>query len=261
MGQSPLSRIRPIFLLPLAIKTTVHTLQGLEHLHASSFFHNDIKPENILRGQDGQAKLGDYGIVGISQNGQPVPAPARYILHAAPETTAGNGIEARTDILQTGLTLFRLLAGLGALRAKFNFLGQANYEAALAAGTLLAASDFPPYIPNAVIRVIKKAIDPDPGKRFQSALEMRRALEKLAFPGHWTVDPGGAFIGLDKRHQFRFESIAAAGTNASLQAFKRNLQSNRETRVSAFTKSNMPAAEARKLEVAFIRAVVAGKVG
>ena len=58
--------------LPLAIRTTVDTLQGLEHLHASSFFHNDIKPENILRGQDGQARLGDYGIVGISQNGQPV---------------------------------------------------------------------------------------------------------------------------------------------------------------------------------------------
>ena len=102
--------------------------------------------------------------MGISQNGQPVPAPARYILHAAPETTAGNGIEARTDILQTGLTLFRLLAGLGALRAKFNSLGQANYEAALAAGKLVAASDFPPFIPNAVIRVIKKAIDPDPGQ-------------------------------------------------------------------------------------------------
>ena len=153
------------------------------------------------------AKLGwvIIGIVGISQNGQPVPAPARYILHAAPETTAGNGIEARTDILQTGLTLYRLLAGLGTLRAKFNSLGKANYETALAAGKLLAASDFPRFIPNGVIRVIKKAINPDPGERYQSALEMRRALEKLTFPGYWTVDPSGAFIGLDKRHQFRFE--------------------------------------------------------
>jgi len=247
--------------LPLAIKTIIDTLQGLEHLHASSFFHNDIKPENILRGQDGQARLGDYGIVGISQNGQPVPAPARYILHAAPETTAGNGIEARTDILQTGLTLFRLLTGLGALRAKFNSLGQANYEAALAAGKLVSDSDFPPFVPNAVIRVVKKSIDPDLGRRYQSALEMRRALEKLAFPGHGTVEPSGAFVGSDKRHRYRFESSASVGANACLQAFKRNLQLGRETRVSAFTKSNMSPAEARKLEIAFVRAVVTGKAG
>jgi serine/threonine protein kinase len=111
----------PANFLPLqvAIRTIVDVLQGLEYLHASNFFHNDIKPDNILRGEQGQAKLGDYGIVGISQNGQPVPAPALYILHAAPETAAGNWIEARTDILQTGLTLFRLLSGHRAERRGF----------------------------------------------------------------------------------------------------------------------------------------------
>jgi eukaryotic-like serine/threonine-protein kinase len=247
--------------LPVAIRTIVDILQGLEHLHACSFFHNDIKPENILRGQQGQAKLADYGIVGISQNGKPVPAPARYILHAAPETSTGNCIEARTDIFQTGLTLFRLLCGLGSLRAKFNASGKVNFEAAMAAGKLISDADFPPFVPRAVIRVVKKSIDPAPSRRYQSALEMRRALEKLSFPGHWTVELTGAFIGLDEKYRFRFESILSAGNKSSLKAFKRHIHSGRETRVSAFTKKNIAPFEARKLEIEFIGAVVAGQVG
>ncbi len=116
--------------LPLAIRAIIDVLQGLEHLHASNFFHNDIKPENILIGPNGQAKLGDYGIVGVSPDGQPVPPPAQYILHAAPETTTGHGIESRTDIFQTGLTFFRLLTGLSALRAKLAAMGGQSYAQA-----------------------------------------------------------------------------------------------------------------------------------
>ena len=74
-----------------------------------------------------------------------------------PRRPAGDGIEARTDILQTGLTLFRLLTGLGALRAKLIVWARQTL-AALAAGKLLSDSDFPPFVPNAVIRVVKKSI-------------------------------------------------------------------------------------------------------
>lgn len=246
--------------LPIAIRSTIDVLQGLEHLHLNNFFHNDVKPQNVLRGPQGEAKLADYGIVGISSTGAPVLPSSWYVLHAAPETVSGNGIEARTDIFQSGLTMFRLLTGLGSLEAKFTLLGRGAYEAALANGSLISRSDFPPFIPNSVSRAVLTAINPDPAKRFQSALEMRRALEKLSFAGHWTVDTTGKLVGSDARHTFRFEHLAASGRNASFEAFKTNKQSGRETRISQFTKKNLSNAEAWRLETAFLKAVVEGKV-
>lgn len=245
--------------LPTAIRTMIDVLQGLEHLHLHNFFHNDVKPQNILRGPQGQAMLGDYGIVGFSPNGAPVLPSMWYALHGAPETTAGNGIEARTDIFQSGLTLFRLLVGLGTLEAKYNSLDQQGYENAIANGALITKADFPAFIPSAVSRVVMTAIDPDPNKRFQSALDMRRALEKLSFPGHWTVDGTGILIGIDNKHSYRFEQILASNDNSSFVAFKKNNASGRETKISEFTKKSISKSEARKLEGQFLKAVVRGK--
>lgn len=245
--------------LPTAIRTMIGVLQGLEHLHLNNFFHNDVKPQNILRGPQGQAKLADYGIVGISANGAPVIPSSWYVPHAAPETVAGNGIEARTDIFQSGLTMFRLLTGLGSLEAKFNALGGAAYAAALAKGSLISRADFPPFIPSAVCRAVLTSIDPDPAKRFQSALDMRRALEKLSFAGHWTVDAAGMLIGVDARHSYRFEHVAASGPNSSFAAFKTNTLSGRETRISQFTKKGLTNSEAKRLVATFLRSVVDGK--
>lgn len=246
--------------LPVAIRSMIDVLQGLEHLHLNNFFHNDVKPQNILRGPQGEAKLADYGIVGVSPTGAPVMPSSWYVLHAAPETVAGNGIEVRTDIFQSGLTMFRLLTGLGSLKAKFTSLGHGAYEAALASGTLISRRDFPPFIPNSVCSAVLSAIEPDPAKRFQSALDMRRALERLSFAGHWTVHATGQMIGSDARHTFRFEHLAASGPNAAFAAFKTNRQSGRETRISQFTQKNLTNAKAYKLEVAFLKAVVEGKV-
>jgi serine/threonine protein kinase len=246
--------------LPTAIRSMIDVLQGLERLHLNNFFHNDVKPQNILRGPKGQAMLGDYGIVGISANGGPVLPSSWYVLHAAPETVAGNGIEARTDIFQSGLTFFRLIAGLGILEAKYNSLGEDAYGAATASGSLIKKGDFSAFIPNVVRRVVLTAIDPDPAKGFQSALEMRRALEKLSFPGHWTIDASGNWIGSDAKHFYRFEHVAAIGANASFAAFRRNNSSGRETKISQFTKKGLTNKELQKLESDFMKAVVEGKV-
>jgi len=244
--------------LPEAIRIIRDILQGLENLHARNVFHNDIKPENILRGPQGQAKLGDYGIVGISPNGQSVPAPGAYILHAAPETVAGNGIEVRTDIFQTGLTFFRLLSGLSVLQAKMNSLGQADYGVKLAEGKLISDSDFQPFIPRAAIRIVKKSINPDPNARYQSALEMRRDLERLSYSGYWTIDPRGEIIGVGPRHQFSFAVTPKAGGKFAFEASKIHNVSKRVTNISAFSCNSSTDAEVRIAKKRLFEAVLEG---
>lgn len=245
--------------LPTALRTVIDVLQGLEHLHQNNFFHNDVKPQNILRGPQGQAKLADYGIVGVSANGAPVQPSSWYKLHAAPETVSGRGIEARTDIFQTGLTLLRLLIGLNTLETKLSTIGSdKSYTDALAKGSLITRADFPPFIPNAVCRAVMRSIDPDPSKRFQSALEMRRSLEKLTFPGYWTVNQIGEMHGEDNYYTYRFTFISSTQSKASLTAFKTNKASGSEKRISQFTVNNLKKSQAKKILNRFIKSVVEG---
>lgn len=253
-------RVNPQNFLPLpdVLRAGKDILQGLDYLHANSFYHNDIKPENILTGSSGQAMLTDYGIVGISAGGQPVPAPGAYRLHMAPEVLAGGNINIQTDIYQVGLSLYRLACGLSCLSTKLAALGWNDYCQAITAGKLLLPSDFPPHIPNRLRNIILRAVAVDSGARYQSALEMRRALEKLAFPGHWTIDSSGNMLGVNGHNEYRFEKQASTGNRFSVTSFRKNTRTGNETRASQFCARDLTSGQADKLLGNFIKYVVAG---
>lgn len=176
---------------PRAIAAVIDVLRGLDYLHDGHLFHNDIKPSNILIGSRGEALLTDYGISCQSPNLMPAVAPDAYVLHRAPETHLTNSISITTDIYQTGLTLFRLLNGFGLIREQRARLGDAEFEIQKKKGNVPADEDFQPFIGTSLRKIIKKATAPDPVERFQTALEMRRALEKIHHYGHWDADASG----------------------------------------------------------------------
>ncbi|MBF8710010.1 MULTISPECIES: serine/threonine-protein kinase [Pseudomonas] len=245
--------------LPKVLRIARDILQGLEYLHARSFFHNDIKPGNILLGEQQQAMLSDYGITGISANGAPVAAPNAYLLHRAPEVVSTGNIGISSDIFQVGMTLARLLIGLHHLSAIRVNIGSAQYEQSIAAGNLLTQKDFPCHIPTAVRSVILKAIHPDPAKRFSSALEMRRALEKLNYPGYWTVDATGKEVGKCGAHEYFYTSVPVAGGKFDVTCTKLNVTSGRTRRVTQFCERGLPHKQAEKVISAFKNFVVTGK--
>jgi serine/threonine protein kinase len=244
--------------LPDVLRAAKDILQGLDYLHSNGFYHNDIKPENVLVGSAGQAMLTDYGIVGVSARGQPAAAPGAYRLHMAPEVLAGGNINIQTDVYQVGLTLYRLGCGLSCLRTKLTALGWTDYCQAINAGKLVARGDFPSHIPNRLRAIILRAVDPDPSQRYQSALEMRRALEKLAFPGYWTIDPAGNMLGVNGRNVYRFEKHATAGNKFSVTSFRKSTKSGNETKAASFCARDLTSKKADELVDSFIKYVVAG---
>jgi eukaryotic-like serine/threonine-protein kinase len=245
--------------LPCVLRVARDILQALEYLHARSLFHNDIKPGNILLGQQQQAMLSDYGIAGISTNGAPVAAPNSYLLHRAPEVVATGFIGVSSDLFQVGMTLARLLIGLNHLRAIRASIGAAQYERQIAMGKLLMQKDFPSHIPATVRRVILKAVHPDPAGRFSSALEMRRAIEKLNYPGYWTVDPGGNEIGMCGAYVY-FHAIApVAAKKFNVTCSRRNASSGRTQRVTQFCKKGLSQKQAERAISDFKQFVVNGK--
>ncbi|MCQ1769556.1 serine/threonine protein kinase [Neorhizobium galegae] len=245
--------------LPAVLRIARDILQGLEYLHARNFYHNDIKPGNILLGPQGQAMLSDYGITGVSSNGAPVAAPNAYVLHRAPEVLATGNIGVSSDIFQVGMTLARLLIHLDHLRAIRSSIGPAQYEQEIAAGSLLEPQDFGCHIPAAVRRVVLRAMHPDQSQRYSSALEMRRALEKLDYPGYWTVDGAGNEVGISRKHEFSYSVSPAIGGKFDVTCSKRNTSSGNSQRITQFCKRGLNQKTADKVVAGFKQFVVTGK--
>ena len=245
--------------LPDVLRIGRDILQGLDYLHARNFFHNDIKPGNILIGGQGQAMLSDYGITGVSNNGQPAAAPDAYLLHRAPEVRTTGNVDAVSDLFQVGMTLGRLLIGLTHLNGIWAMEGQAGYEARIDSAKLLTAGDFPSHIPPAVRRVILKSINPAPTARYASALDMRRELEKLCFPGFWTVNAAGREVGQDQTNSYAFAKVPRAAGRIDVSCTRTNLKSGNTQRVTKFCGQGLEAKAAHKMVSDFKLAVVTGK--
>jgi eukaryotic-like serine/threonine-protein kinase len=245
--------------LPQAIACTIDVLRGLEFLHSLGMYHGDIKPKNILCGSNSSSVLTDYGITCHSATGTPAPMRDAYRFHIAPATLLTSNIDERTDLHQVGMTAFRLLNGIGIVEEKYHRLGETTYFEEVKKGTLIRPNDYAPFIPRQVKTIINKAIDPNPRRQFQSAREFRRALEGLLFPGQWTMDGTGALLGRTEGNEFRFEEHSHTMSKFEIVAFRRNVASGRETRVSAHCATGLTKTGLAKAKQAFIQAVVKGE--
>ncbi len=244
---------------PRAISLTIDVLRGLEYLHEQSIFHNDIKPSNILLGTKNEALLTDYGISCSSPGLLPTAAPNAYVLHRAPETTASNSISVTTDIYQVGLTLFRLLNGLGTIDNLLSKVGFTEFEKLKTQGKVPPIGDFLPFVEPTLMQIIRTATDQDPTRRFQSALEMRRAMEKIPKFGHWDMDSTGALFGTLGRNRYTY-SITKSKAGYVFTAQRENLDTGRQTKISKFTARLALESECNKLKKQLMLAVVKGEL-
>lgn len=157
------------------------------------------------------------------------------------------------------MTLARLLIGLTHLSSIWMKDGQAGYEHKVDAGKLLTAADFPSHIPAPVRRVILRSINPDPAVRYATSLDMRRDLERLSYPGYWTVDASGDEIGHDTNCQYSISLQALGGDSFNLECSRTRSTSGRKQRVSEYCRKGVTRREAQKAIDAFKQMVVTGK--
>jgi len=139
--------------------------------------HRDLKPANILLGRNGHIKLTDFGIArpgAVSLHTADTGRIVGTLPYLSPEQIDGKELTAKTDIYALGATLYEFLAGQRA----FPQFDVSSLVCAKTKGDYKRLKSSP-YMPEALVAIIDKAMENDPQKRFPSAKDMGRSLEKV----------------------------------------------------------------------------------
>jgi eukaryotic-like serine/threonine-protein kinase len=155
---APLSQKIPMS-LPRALQVADQVCDALAYAHSQGVVHCDVKPENILVDLQGHVKVSDFGVARLQGGGSLAGAVSRGLVmgtraYMAPEAMAGGPPDPRMDVYSLGVVLHEMVMG---------FRPEPGSQPE---GTLAP--------------VLRRALARDPGERYASITEMRRALDRLA---------------------------------------------------------------------------------
>ena len=156
-------------------------LEGAGYAHRHGVVHRDLKPQNVLVDDDGKATVTDFGIARagaseITQAGSVMGTP-HYL---SPEQAQGQAVTAVSDLYSVGVMLYEALAG----RVPFEAESAVAIAMKQVSHTPQRPSSINPAVTPALDAVVMRALEKDPGQRFQSAEAFIAALDAAALePG------------------------------------------------------------------------------
>ncbi len=165
--------------------------EGLDAAHAAGVVHRDLKPENVMIDPEGRPVIMDFGVsravggdttLALTTVGSVIGT----IEYMAPEQALGQAIDQRVDIYALGLIAYDLLAGrqrFASATTPLNEMMQRMQQAPTALRTNA------PEIPAEVERIVARALDPDPEKRYQHVRELIDDIEAFQRGGEFVTAP------------------------------------------------------------------------
>jgi len=172
--------------IPIAVSIVAQMLAGLHAAHEATdesgallgIVHRDVSPQNVLVGEDGVARITDFGLVEAESRFQ-ITSDGRYsgkLPYMAPEqldNSDGTAIDLRVDIYAAAVVLWELIAG----RCLFSMDHPGTTIAMVSSGAIPALTPLRPGIPPALESVVQRALRRNPTQRHCSAEQFAYELE------------------------------------------------------------------------------------
>lgn len=182
-----------------AVNYAVGVLEGLEYAHRLKVIHRDLKPSNLMINEQGIIKIMDFGIarilgdVRLTKTGNFI-GTLQYI---TPEQLDGKEGDARSDIYLLGIILYEILKGAELFKEARTERELMNAQAEKKPEPLRS---FNQDIPAKLEKIVLKALEKDPEKRFSSAQEFSQALRNVMDESAEVIREGSFFTGFAKNY-------------------------------------------------------------
>ena len=158
------------------VRTVRDACHGLDYAHRAGVIHRDVKPGNLLQAQENWiTKLADFGIAKaaeqtrITQVGS-ILGTAAYL---SPEQARGDEAGPASDIYSLGVCAYQFLTG----RLPHEYASLTELALKQQQDPVSPIREYRPEVPAALDQAVRLSLEPDPGYRYASALDMAEALE------------------------------------------------------------------------------------
>lgn len=162
-GPLPLAQWQPL---------AEHLLRAIGLLHRRQILHRDIKPDNLLLGDDGELRVLDFGLAycpGLSADpAHLLPGTPSFI---APEAFDGEPPGPQQDLYAVGVSLYYLLTGHYP-HGEIEAFQRPRFGAATNPGR------YRPDLPEWLAQSLERGVNADPAQRYETAEEWLLALEQ-----------------------------------------------------------------------------------
>ncbi|HEV3074996.1 MAG TPA: serine/threonine-protein kinase [Thermoanaerobaculia bacterium] len=162
--------------LTFASEILTQIADGLDYAHSCKVIHRDIKPANILITAENRAKITDFGIArldtsNLTQEGQLLGTPN----YMSPEQILGRDVDHRADIFSLGVVLYEMVTRHKPFQGENLTVVSHRIVYDHFTPPRQYADDLPP----GTEQILAKALEKDPGRRYQRARDMAEDLRRV----------------------------------------------------------------------------------
>src|SRR5262249_19941917 len=165
----------------------IQTADALDEAHSRGITHRDIKPGNLMLTPRGQVKVLDFGLAKVTRPEGPVASDVRTVMstktgmvmgtvqYMSPEQVLGKQVDQRSDVFSLGVVLYEMATG----RPPFSGASPTETTDRILHIQPEAIARFNYNLPADLERIVRKCLEKDRERRYQSARDLEIDLKNL----------------------------------------------------------------------------------